>query len=205
MRRMRWLACLWPGLPQLSSNGSWPALLIAVVAAALLNLGLLGTLAWSELLGGAVRNAIWLLVAGTWATAAVWTWRQWRRKFAGPPEGPDRNGFAAAIEHYLQGNWFEAERLLLSLLNWDEADGEARLMLATLLRHRQRFDEAAQHLEQLQGMEAAWKWEWEICRERQLLSQAQAERQQANNEEPSTDHHGGITPAETSAENVRAA
>ena len=43
-------------------------------------------------------------------------------------------------------------------------------MLATVLRHTGRFDEAAKQLDQLVCFDGAEKWELEIQKERELLS-----------------------------------
>ena len=195
MRRMRWAAYLWPGLPQLSAHGRWGALVLAVAAAILLNLAILGTFAWSELLGGGVRITIWLFSGGIWIVAALWSMAEHRRPQPANPDGPD-NTFEAALDHYLRGNWFETERALVSLLHYNESDVEARLMLATLLRHRHRFDEAADHLEQLQRREDTWRWEWEICRERQRLAEAQTDAEVVGTDD--------ATEAETETESIPA-
>ena len=60
---MRWAMCLWPGLPQLYLRGSWSALAVAVGAAALLDLALLCSFGWSELVAPDLRVAIWLSLA----------------------------------------------------------------------------------------------------------------------------------------------
>jgi cytochrome c-type biogenesis protein CcmH/NrfG len=72
----------------------------------------------------------------------------------------------------LKGNWFEAERELNKLLRRDNRDLEARLMLATLLRHTKRFDEATRQLNVLVRLEGAKRWELEIRREGELITEA---------------------------------
>jgi hypothetical protein len=138
------------------------------LAAALLNWVLLGTWVWSELIAQSVRSTIWAMLGIVWAGsaihAAVWS----RRCGAGDGCGAAEHGFAAALEPYLKGDWFEAERLLTEVLRRNGSDLDARLMLATLLRHTARFDEAAAELELLSRCEGAEKWELEIRREREL-------------------------------------
>jgi len=172
MRRMRWTLYLWPGLPQLWAGASWSALGVAVAAGALLDLALLGTFVWTELLSPAVRNALWMALGIAWAAAAVFT-IVWDRRHArgGSPES-EKDKFSEATEHYLRGNWFEAERVLGNLLRQNARDLEARLLLATLYRHRSRLDEAAQELDLLRRLAGAEKWEPEIGREQQLLVEA---------------------------------
>jgi len=173
MGKMPWAVFLWPGLPFLY-RGQTLGLVVAASAAAVLNLALLSSFVWIELLGHGLKAALWLSLAIGWGAAAWWAWRALRTVAVPSPEPPAEQGFAAALHHYLRGDWFEAERLLAGLLARDEEDVESRLLLATLLRHRKRFDEALTHLEFLQGLEAAAAWHWEICRERQLVADAES-------------------------------
>ena len=72
----------------------------------------------------------------------------------------------------MKGNWFEAERSLAELLDHNPRDLDARMMLATLLRHTHRWDEAQRQLDWLQKTEGSQKWELEMWRERQWLAEA---------------------------------
>ncbi len=173
MGKMPWAVFLWPGLPFLY-RGEILGLLLAVGAAAVLNLALLSSFVWIELLSHGLKVALWFALAAAWLAAAWWAWRVLRTAAVPLPEPPAEQGFAAALHHYLRGDWFEAERLLAGLLERNEEDVESRLLLATLLRHRKRFDEALRHLEFLQGLDASAAWHWEICRERQLLADAES-------------------------------
>jgi hypothetical protein len=47
------------------------------------------------------------------------------------------------------------------------------------LRHTRRFDEATEQLDLLTRLEGAEKWQWEIHRERELLSEARTEAESA--------------------------
>lgn len=172
MGKTPWAVFLWPGLPFLY-RGQIMGLVVAIAATVVLNVALLSTFVWIELLGYAARVVVWFVIALGWGAAAWWAIRTPRAE-APAPEPPSGQGFASAMQHYLRGDWFEAERLLVGLLARDEEDVESRLMLATLLRHRKRFDEALRHLEFLQGLETAASWHWEICRERQLLADAES-------------------------------
>jgi cytochrome c-type biogenesis protein CcmH/NrfG len=89
------------------------------------------------------------------------------------------------LGEYLKGAWFEAESLLGKLVAQDHRDVDARLMLASLLRHTRRPLEARRQLDELQRLEKAEKWQVEIERERQLLKQAEATLPDPLPEEPS--------------------
>ena len=80
--------------------------------------------------------------------------------------------FEEALEDYLKGNWFEAERKLNLLMRRDEHDLEARLLMATLLRHTKRFDDATHQLNLLVRLDGAQRWALEIHREGELLMEA---------------------------------
>jgi hypothetical protein len=172
MRRMPWIACAWPGLPQLWSYGSWAGLALALGMAVILDLLLLVSFGWSELIGQSLRSAVWTLFGVGWVGAAFWSVRQSGHRSAAASPDPQKDPFAEALEHYLKGDYYQAEQALEGLLRKNLRDLDARLMLATLLRHTGRFDEAKRQLDTLARFEGAGKWQWEIERERELLKQA---------------------------------
>jgi len=158
-------------MPELSQRGSWIALGVAVAAAMLLNVTLLASFVWPDWLGREVRMVCWMFVGVTWgASAGVSAWLS-RRQQAIETDAAD-DPFREATEEYLKGNWFEAERVLGRLLRRDDRDLEARLMLASLLRHTKRFEEATRQLNILVRMEDAEQWALEIRREGELLTEA---------------------------------
>ncbi len=180
--RMRWTLLLWPGLPQIWLLASWPGLAIALLAAGLLNIALAATVVWSELLPEGLRTALWLVVALVWGGAGAGSWRMVSSS-GKAQEHPGRDAmFRRAMEQYLKGDWLESERTLRKLLRHDPRDVDARLMLATLLRHVGRLDEALGELALLARLQSARKWELEIRRERELIAEvrAQEEREEEN-------------------------
>ena len=155
MRRLRWLTLLWPGWPQLWFAGAWSGLAIALGFAALLDLGLLTSRMWTELLSPGIRTAIWLVLATTWTASAALSWR-WVRGMQVARDRPAENElFVQAREEYLKGNWFEAETALGRLLDRNVLDIEARLMRAALLVRTARRKEASGELDRLTRMETA--------------------------------------------------
>ncbi len=164
-----WITFVWPGLPQLWTRGSWIALAVAVGAGGMLNGALLSSLIWRELIPGSVRNALWMAIGLGWVTGAVYS------AFFEPKLSPHQRGdlaedpFPTAVGEYLKGNWYEAERILASLLRRDVRDVQARILLASLLRHVGRLEEAGRQIDVLTRFEAADKWQLEIQRERQLI------------------------------------
>ena len=175
MGRMPWVAYLWPGLPQMYRQGSWSALALAVGFAALVNLALAASLLWSELFAAGVRNAVWMAVVLLWGgSAGLAYW--WDRRYPTPFRGSAaEDAFPEALDHYLKGNWFEAEHVLRGLLAENPRDLEAGLLLATLFRRTGRPREAETELNRLERYQGSEKWALEIGRERQLLHEARSE------------------------------
>ncbi len=175
MRKMPWAVYLWPGLPQLAGRGSWAALAVAIGAAALLCVALLGTFVWTELLTANLRILYWLLLLALWTgSAGLFAWMDYRRSMRPEPEG-SKDLFRQSLDHYLQGNWLDAQQALGRLLRGNRRDVEARLLLATLLRHTGRPVEAARQLDVLAGLDEARKWDLEIRHERELLAAARSQ------------------------------
>lgn len=177
MERRHWMCYFWPGLPQLL-QGSWRGLGLALLGAVFFNLALLSTFVWKEWLPEWGRSALWGGIVLLWGGSALANYPL-RRKLP-PPENsshPSNALFLDAIELYLQGQWFEAERKLISLLRENPRDVEARLMIATLFRHTRRWEEALRQLDQLERLEASRAWALEIHRERERIRQAKAQAQ----------------------------
>jgi len=165
----------WPGLPQLL-QGNWWALGWAFLGAALLNVGILSTFVWKEWLPEWARPVLWGGIFLLWVGSALAT-ASWPRPIGSSetPSGSSNALFMEAMEYYLQGQWFEAEKRFIQLLRQNPRDVEARLMIATLFRHTRRWEEALRQLDQLERLEASQAWALEIQRERALIEQAKAE------------------------------
>jgi Flp pilus assembly protein TadD len=161
-------------------------LAVAGLAAAALNMALLATFGYTELMTPAARTFVWGGLGLVWAAAAAVSlmWER-RRTDTAAPDRAER-AFAVATEHYLKGNWFEAESTLTRVLRGDPRDLEARLMLATLLRHTGRPDEATSQLDTLKRLEGAERWAWEIQSEYDLLSEASTGAQEPNQQSETT-------------------
>lgn len=176
MVRIGWLLYLWPGLVQLQRRGSWAGLAVALGMAMVLNLALLATFGWSELLAPALRSGLWIFVGALWlgmvALAAGWDATP-----LGAGKKRQDNLFLEARNYYLKGNWFEAERCLRAAVGRDERDLDCRLLLATLLRRTGRADEARRELDLLERLEGSARWQAEIAAERKLVAEAPAESQ----------------------------
>ncbi len=165
---------VWPGLPQLWCFGSWPGLGVALLAAAVLDVLLTITFGWSELIQQTSRSALWAVFGFAWVVASAWSVKTCRRRLASCEVDPQRDDFPQAVQYYLKGDYYQAEGALHRLIKTNGADADSRLMLATLLRHAGRFDEAVGQLDALALVDGAEKWRFEISRERQRLAIARA-------------------------------
>jgi hypothetical protein len=173
VRRTPWTTYLWPGLPQLWSYGSWSGLALALVAAGAFDGLLLGTFGWSELIGQNWRIMCWAALGVVWAAAVGWSISQCRRQAAVRDGTPKNDSFAEATDHYLKGDYYQAEQILEGLLRRNDHDLEARLMLATVLRRTRRCDEAREQLDVLARLEGAGRWELEIQDEQERLTETE--------------------------------
>ena len=176
MHKMRWITCLWPGLPQLWTHGSWSGLVVAIGMAIVLNLLLLVSFGWSELSGPSLRSTLWVAFGVFWVAGTVWSARQFGRQTAAGSRDANEDGFTEALDHYLKGDYYQAEHVLEGLLRDNVRDLDARLMLATLLRHTGQLDDAARQLDTLARFEGVEKWELEIRQERKLLEEVKTKR-----------------------------
>ena len=71
---------LWPGLAQLWHRGSFIGLSCAVLFVLLLNLALITSFVWPNMIDHTVQGAVWSTVALFWV-AGVWTSRRWHAKW----------------------------------------------------------------------------------------------------------------------------
>ncbi len=167
----RWWLALWPGLAPLWLVGAWSGLGLALSFAALLNLVLITTLVYTELVTPPVRVVAWLSVAGFWAasTLASLRWRAPRQAGRG-----EQDLFPHGLSEYLQGNWLETEMICQRLLEQNPADAEARLLLASAQRRSGRAAAARQTLLALARQPEAARWQAEIRQELARLDAQQA-------------------------------
>ena len=171
MTTTRYLTLLWPGLPWVWLRGSVAGLILALAFAVVLDLAILLTWVWTEWVATEFALGLWAATAGVWAVAtlsAVTTFP--------PPLPTGRNEaaealFVAARDAYLGRDWLAAETKLRGLLVVAPTDGEAQLLLATLLRRVDRRVEARTALEKLARSDAGRPWQAVIRRELTRLAE----------------------------------
>jgi hypothetical protein len=169
---LRYLTILWPGLPWVWLRGSLTGLVVALGFAVTLDVAVVTTWIWTDLIGLPSTVAVWSAAVALWlmATASAVS------SFPPPiPVGriPDADRlFVAARNAYLARDWAGAEARLEQLLTIAPTDGEAQLLKATLLRRVGRLEESRSALEQLARSDSGAVWTTAIGRERSLLEAA---------------------------------
>lgn len=159
------LVYAWPGLARLWSEGAWSGICLAIGFALLFNLCLICTFVWGDLIPNGYRVLLGAATSLYWMLGWVDSHRFLGNQSLVPVGQRQLDLFLAARGEYLRGEWEKSEELLSRILANDPRDVEARLMLATLMRHCGRIDEAREHLRRLQRLERAGYWNMEIERE----------------------------------------
>jgi hypothetical protein len=197
---MHWMAYLWPGFPHLWNRGSWAGLALAVGFTVLLNVLLVATLVWTGWMSHEARQIGFGVLVVIWALAWLESRADWQRFLAerrvlerenvgtgsygideeratevlatGEQESEEMSDriYRDAQRNYLAGDWVRCEQRLRQLLQLDKRDVESQLMLATLWRHLGRTEEAVRQLHELECLEAAAPWSYEISHELDQLA-----------------------------------
>ncbi|MEN6407555.1 MAG: hypothetical protein ABFC77_13925 [Thermoguttaceae bacterium] len=145
---------------------------VAIGIAAFLDVLLVVSFGWSELVDPRWRSGLWVGFAVAWIASAAWSVRQCNRRAALDRIDRDRDAFTEAIDYYLRGDYFQTEQTLERLLRRNPRDLDSRLMLAGVLRRTGRRVEALEQLDVLSTVEGSERWELEMRRERELLTKA---------------------------------
>ena len=168
----RYLTLIWPGMPWLWLRGSFAGLVLALAFAVALDVAVFTTWIWSELVDVRLSLAVWTGTAVVWLIATVSA----LTGFPPPiPQGRDAATdalFVKARDAYLARDWLAAETKLRALLDLSPTDGEAQLLLATLLRRVGRLEEAAAAFETLSRSDAGAPWLPAIARELERIASA---------------------------------
>lgn len=173
MRKAPKIAYCWPGLPALWYDGAWRGLALAVGYALAIDLLLLVSLVWVEWWSAWAIRLGWGAAAAVWLAATLLSRGRQLPELEPSGQASPEDLFPQALNEYLLGNAFEAEAILVGILRKQPRDVEARLLLATLLRHGKRFAEAREQLDDLEKLDGAVRWRIEIEAERRFLAEAQ--------------------------------
>jgi hypothetical protein len=174
MRVVRLLTLVWPGLPWLWLRGSLLGLVLALAFAVALDATVLTTWIWTGLVDPPTAVALWASTAGIWILATVSAVRNFPAPLARGRSAEADALFLQARDAYLARDWARAEDALAAVLASAPTDGEAQLLLATLLRRVGRHDEARAALRKLSASDSGRPWRHAIAAERDRLDAATA-------------------------------
>lgn len=204
MNGVRWVACLWPGLPQLWLQGRWSALSLAIGFSLVLNTAMTLSFVWPQWVSAPARTTLWTVVAIAWFGSTLTNLWNARAGRSSDRQTSHSDPFTTALNEYLKGHWIEAENLLVQLLRRDPADADARLLLATLQRHTGRLEEARETLRRMERYESAVKWELEIRNERQRLDECENKRRLQASESDDENTNRSADTTDESSNNIAA-
>ena len=163
------LTCFWPGLSAAWYRGNSHSLAIAIVSTWVFALLLLATFVWPQWLSVLALHGLWWLATAVWIGTTVSSQWQFSRMMQVSQPLVAKDNFLLAQTDYLTGNWFQAEAKLLQILHDFPRDAESQLLLIGVLRHTRRFRPALRRLAQLENLDSAVRWGYEIHRERAII------------------------------------
>jgi len=181
-------------------KGDFFSLLIASSFALLLNLSLLSTFVWTQWLGEYFPAISWPVLLAYWIGSLIVSRRSLAEFESNTATHKHSDAlFIAAQTEYLKKNWIEAEALLMRRLRNSPRDIESRILLASVLRRLQRFDQAKKHLVQLGKFDESAFWREEI---EQLFVSLRGDieletNSQANHDRTPDNHETDIAKNET--------
>jgi len=184
MTAFRYLTLAWPGLPWLWLRGSRGGLVLAMAFAVSLDVAVVTTFVWPDLVELPITVAVWTAAAIVWLVSTVSALAAFPPPLAEPAPATVDPLFVKARDAYLARDFIAAEARLRELLELAPTDGEAQLLLATLLRRAGRLAEARDALEKLSVSDAGIRWRAAIASERSRI--AAAARGEKGPEEPAT-------------------
>jgi thioredoxin-like negative regulator of GroEL len=184
MTAFRYLTLAWPGLPWLWLRGSRGGLVLALAFAVSLDVAVITTFVWPDLVELPITVAVWTATAVVWLVSTVSALAAFPPRLATPAPAAVDPLFVKARDAYLARDFIVAETRLRELLELAPTDGEAQLLLATLLRRAGRLVEARDALEKLSASDAGIRWRAAIAAERTRI--AAAARGEKRAEEPAT-------------------
>lgn len=170
MGLFRSLTLVWPGMPWLWLRGSRSGLVLALAFAVTVDVAIITTWVWSELVGMGVTIGLWTGAAAIWVIAAASALATFPAAIPRPRAGEADVLFVKARDAYLARDWPAAEAHLDHLLAIAPTDGEAQLLRAALLRRLGRVAAAHAALAALAASDAGGPWREEIARERSRLA-----------------------------------
>jgi thioredoxin-like negative regulator of GroEL len=145
---------------------------LALAFAVALDAGIVTTFIWPDLVELPITIAVWAGVAVIWLASTVSAAAAFPAPIARPPAADVDPLYAKARNAYLARDWVVAETRLRELLVIAPTDGEAQLLMATLLRRVGRLAEARDALEKLSASDSGIRWRRAIASEMKHVAAA---------------------------------
>ncbi|MEZ6136008.1 MAG: hypothetical protein R3C53_13995 [Pirellulaceae bacterium] len=160
--------CWWPGLAGAWHRGMGRSLVFAIAFAWLLCVLLLATWVWPDWCSPWLVRGLWMITIVVWGVTTVVSHVRFG-SLVDTTSAEDLEGFERAQGEYLCGNWFEAEAILLDIIHRQPRDAEALLLLVGVLRQTKRWRPALRRLNQLELLDTAATWRFEIVSEKKII------------------------------------
>ena len=167
---LRSLTLVWPGLPWLWLRGSMAGLVLAVAFAVTVDVAIVTTFIWPDLVEIPLTIGCWTATGVIWLASTVSAVAAFPAPLAGPPPAEVDPLFRRGRDAYLARDWLTAELRLREVLDLSPTDGEAQLLLGTLLRRVGRLEEARDALEKLASSDSGAPWRQAITAELRLIA-----------------------------------
>ncbi len=167
---LRSLTLVWPGLPWLWLRGSMAGLVLAVAFAVTVDVAIVTTFIWPDLVELPLTIGCWTAVGVIWLASTVSAIAAFPAPLASPSPAEVDPLFRRARDAYLARDWLAAELRLREVLDMAPTDGEAQLLLGTLLRRVGRLEEARIAFEKLASSDSGAPWRQAITAELRLIA-----------------------------------
>ncbi len=165
---------LWPGAYGVIAYGRWKQLFISLAFSMPLLATLFSHCYWTDFPPHFIKQYYWFFFALTWIVLSICSYKDLHSYTQTKKYDEKGEAFLEAQTQYLHGNWFETECCIKNILKRNPGDVEARLFLATLLRHLKRYSEAQKALTELEKYEESSRWRYEILQERNAIQEEES-------------------------------
>lgn len=162
---------LWPGFNGVARYGLWRQLAIALLFGFHCQATLVLNFYWCDFLSSFLKNSLYVFLFLSWAFLSVCASSHLKKYEKMRKVDSNGEAFLEAQTFYLKGDWFETECCLKAMLKKNPFDPEALLMLATLYRHVKRYVEAKRAIADLEKLDSAFHWRYEIALEKKALKE----------------------------------
>ena len=168
----------WPGLPRLWYRGDVAGLGWALIFGAAFNLALISTFYWPSWITPWGVRGLWLAIVALSFGFGCTSWINWG-EIAGKAkldEGTEEL-YLEAQDHYLRGEYFEAEAALHRIFSSGKQDVEAAILMVLILRRTRRWAQALYCIDRLLLLDNAMVWQRELGLERKSIQESMGKLQ----------------------------